>query len=194
MRLDERQSIPPNANLLVAPTPNVNISDLLPGLVADLNQNLGGILPADVPSAIAKVNFLVALLFDVISTQVENVLYLPVGFFYGNPLIPLSGTVPSLLSNVLSLVAAIPPVQLPAGVTDATAPLRQILSTVLGSLPEDLKSSIPPLKLPDPRYPLVSVPAITPIAIPTDILKQVQALLPAKTITAIPIVVPTRVP
>lgn len=192
LKLQERQLNLPNPDLLLASTSDVNISDLLPGLVGDLNQNLGGILPTDVPSAIAKVNLLTALLFDVVSTQVDNLLYLPVGFYYGNPLIPLSGTLPPLLSRVLSLVAAIPPIELPAGVTDAITPLRQILSTILGSLPEDLKSRIPPLKFPDPRYPLISVPAITPIAIPTDILQQVQALLPSKTVTAIPIAIPTR--
>ncbi|KAJ8108266.1 hypothetical protein OPT61_g8285 [Boeremia exigua] len=159
--------------------------EVLPRLEHDLKY-LQSFFPQDAPSTIAQINKLLALATSVVGAQISNLLYLPVGFFYGNPLIPFSGILPGVLSSALGLAAGIPPLPLPAAATPLVAPLvaplKQILPTILAAV-----------KLPDPRYGLLGDEDKIPApAIPTDILQKLPSVVPAGIAPAIPAIVPTR--
>jgi len=66
-------------------------------------------VPADLLAAITAITPLIAFIASVLESTVDNVLYLPKGFYYGNPLIPFSGIIPDILDSVAGLTTAVPP-------------------------------------------------------------------------------------
>lgn len=150
----------PHINSSPASSTTLNIAGLLqPALTNDLTSNLSGDVPANLVSAIAAVNPLVAFIASVLEAAVENVLYFPRGFYYGNPLIPFSGIIPGVLASAAGPPAIIPPLdgQLLnaltnlAGLPTAVAPLEGLLPSILAGLPAAPRLSLPtpaPIGLP----------------------------------------------
>ncbi len=171
-------------------------STLVPGLVNDLKINLDGIqgglqrfegsLPKDLPQTIAALSKLTLVAADLVESAIRAAIYLPQGFYYGNPLIPFSGTLPRVLSDTTELISAIPLAQ-------------NLLPAILAGVPAAVSGlSLPtlaPLALPNvglPALPVASAGPIIPVAIPTTVLRQLPALVPSNIIAAIPTLVPTR--
>ena len=121
------------------------VQDLTGYYVTPIVANLPKDLPSAITAATTTATRLTTFIASVLEGAVDNILYLPKGFYYGNPLIPFSGELPKILAAVVALSAVVPPLRedllgaltkVP-GIPDATAaaaPLGSLLPNALAGL------------------------------------------------------------
>ncbi|KAJ8114485.1 hypothetical protein OPT61_g3649 [Boeremia exigua] len=156
-----------------------SINGLFPSVVIDIAQGL--------PSAISAANSINGLIPSAVADIAQS---LPSVISAANPLasiLPDLAALPSAINAANPLGALLPTVVTPIPAVVTPTPPAPVLPVVV---PTTRPVQILPAF---PQLPVASVAAVTPVAIPTTILREVPALVPSTFVTSVATVVPTNV-